>query len=160
MALLIVERFVQQKNLTSREAQRLQLPAQLVIGMPIQPPRQQGLEMTRAQIHLHRLGRVQRIRQIANRALLLADDAAMFFGADNKRLRFALSQRFLAIGTDGLAGESIPRTAGRLAATARRMRGQRILNHAQPLHRLPSRSGFAQLALSSRRSPTSRKEYE
>ena len=75
--MLVVERFVKQKDLPSRETHHLELPAQLVIGMSIQPPRQQGLEMTRTQLDLDRLGGMQRIGQIANRAQLLADGAAM-----------------------------------------------------------------------------------
>src|SRR5579871_6545304 len=111
-----------------------------MIGMSIQPPRQQRLEMAGTQIHLHRMGRVKRIRQITNRALLLADETAMLLGADDERLALSLGQGFLTVRTHRMTGEAVPRTAGGLAATARRSRSQLLHHDAQPLHRSPSRS--------------------
>src|SRR6516225_33317 len=100
MALLVVERLVQQKYLMGGEPQRLQLPAQLVVRVSIQPPGQQRMEVARAQVHLHRFRRMERIREIANGAQLLADGAALLLGAQDQRLGFALSESFLTIRTD------------------------------------------------------------
>jgi hypothetical protein len=119
MSSFVVERLVQEEDLANAKSERLELPAELSIGVAIESPAQQRMEMLRAQVDLQRIARVQWEGEVANGAISAAHGTGVADEALDQRLAFSEGQLFLAIGADGQIADPVPRTTRRLTPAAR-----------------------------------------
>src|SRR5262245_37266482 len=114
MAALVVERLVEQEDLLAAQSDRLQAAANHAVGIAIESPAEEGVEVSRAQLDGQRILSVQGEGEIADGANLAADGATVRDEAIDKRLAFAQRELLLAVGADGVVANAVPGAAGRL----------------------------------------------
>src|SRR5262249_34797604 len=111
------------------------LPAKLVKGVWTQSPAEQTAQVLRAKVDVHWLRRLQGVGLKTDRADVVADGAAAFFGALDQRLRFAEDECLLAVGAVDLGGDAIPAHVALRTATARGRRKKVVPgNQSDPVH--------------------------
>jgi hypothetical protein len=116
-SLLVVERFVQEKDELHAKSQEMEPATDLMKGIRAQPPAEQRTQMFGAEIHFHRRRGLQRKGQKAHRARAPAGRALFFLGPLGQGRGDAQNQLLLALGTVSLAGDPIP-VAPVIVATA------------------------------------------
>src|SRR4051794_38766621 len=111
MAAVVLERLVQQEHLPGAEAQRLEAAAQDAVGGAVQAAGDEGVEVLRAEVDLHRLAGVQREGQVAYGAEVVAHGAAGVAQLLDERVALAQDELLLAVRADDVVADAVPRTA-------------------------------------------------
>src|SRR5215831_16648338 len=114
--MLIVEGLVQEEDLRDLELEAAELTTQLLEGVRTKPARHEGADVLRAELHLHRAPRMQRERDVAHRAQMVAHRTAALLRLRHQRRSLSHCQCFQAVGTVRLAGNAVP--PARLIAAA------------------------------------------
>jgi hypothetical protein len=117
----IIEGVVKKKDAADLQAKREKLSPQLCKRMWPQAPTDHCTQVLPAQVDLHRPRRVQRKRQEANGAELMANRTAVRLGPGDQGLALTHGQGFHAVRAQRLFGDMVPGTlAGGAAAAGNR----------------------------------------
>lgn len=96
----VIEGVMEEEHAADLQPKREELSPQLRECVRPQAPADHGTQVLPAQVNLHRPRRVQRKRQEANGAQLMADGTTVRFGPGDQRFAFTDGQGFHAIRTE------------------------------------------------------------
>ena len=107
-SVLVVKGIVQKEHVAHFETDRRELPTQLLERMRTQPACDDRTQVLGTKLDFDGPARVQRERDVANRAQVMAYRATLAVSARNQRFPFADGKRFQTVRAERLAGNAIP----------------------------------------------------
>lgn len=117
--MFIVKGVMQEEHVAHFHADGRELPAKLLEGVGSQSACDDGAKVLCAKLDLNGSPGMQRKRDVAHGAKMVADRATFAIGARDERLAFADGQRFQTVRAERLARNAVPKSRI-VAATAAR----------------------------------------